>query len=72
MFSQRAYADATRESGKAIERLATGKQINRASDDPAGIMMVEGLKASAYVQKVASRPNADTALARLKSAAQGL
>jgi flagellin len=46
MFSQRAYTDATRENGKVMERLATGKQINRASDDPAGMITVESLKAS--------------------------
>ncbi len=46
LFSQRAYTDATRENGKVMERLATGKQINRASDDPAGMITVESLKAS--------------------------
>jgi len=46
LFSQRAYTDATRESNKSMERLATGKQINLASDDPAGTIAVESLKAS--------------------------
>ncbi|MDX2118116.1 MAG: flagellin [Planctomycetota bacterium] len=46
LFSARAFNDATREKTKTMERLATGKQINRASDDPAGTVAVESLKAS--------------------------
>jgi len=46
LFSARAYTDAARQRDKSMERLATGKQINRASDDPAGTVAVESLKAS--------------------------
>lgn len=35
---------ATREVNTSLERLATGKQINRASDDPAGMIAADGLR----------------------------
>jgi flagellin len=35
---------ATREVNTSLERLATGKQINRASDDPAGMVAADGLR----------------------------
>lgn len=39
----RHYNDATRSLHKSFERLATGKRINRASDDPAGLIASENL-----------------------------
>ncbi len=42
---QWALRAATRRVETSLERLATGKRINRASDDPAGMVAVESLKA---------------------------
>lgn len=39
-----ASRDATRLVNTSLERLATGKQINRASDDPAGMIAAENLR----------------------------
>jgi flagellin len=36
---------ASREMGKSMERLATARRINRASDDPSGLMAAESLSA---------------------------
>lgn len=38
------YAKITRAIGTNLERLSTGKRINRASDDPAGMVAVDQLK----------------------------
>ena len=40
-----ALREATRRVNTSFERLATGKRINRASDDPSGMVAVESLKA---------------------------
>lgn len=47
MMGQRALADSRRAMNTAIERLATGKRINRASDDPAGLVAATNLSAQA-------------------------
>lgn len=39
-----AYSKATRELNTSLERLSTGKRINRASDDPTGLISATGLK----------------------------
>jgi len=39
----RSASDARRAMNKSLERLATGKRINRASDDPSGMAAVTGL-----------------------------
>ncbi len=41
----RSASDARRAMERSLERLATGKRINRASDDPAGMVAVNGLAA---------------------------
>lgn len=43
MFGQRHLREAQSIINQAAERLATGKRINRAADDPAGMMAVERL-----------------------------
>src|SRR5688572_10251876 len=43
--AQRAYASYTRQLNSTLERLATGKQINRAADDPSGLQAVSQMKA---------------------------
>ncbi len=44
LIARGALARATRESNTAMERLATGKKLSRASDDPSGAMTVTDLK----------------------------
>lgn len=46
---RRALSRAQADANRSLERLATGKQINRASDDPAGMVAVENLKVSRTV-----------------------
>jgi flagellin len=46
-----AARDASRAVGTSLERLATGKRINRASDDPAGMMAAENLRLQERVLK---------------------
>lgn len=41
---RRALARAQADAGDSLERLATGKRINRASDDPSGLVAAENLK----------------------------
>jgi flagellin len=41
---RRALARAQSDAGDALERLATGKRINRASDDPSGLVAAEHLR----------------------------
>jgi flagellin len=40
----RSYRDSSRKTDKALERLSTGKRINRPSDDPAGFVTAESLR----------------------------
>lgn len=42
---RRALARAQADADRSLERLATGKRINRAEDDPSGLIAVENLKA---------------------------
>ena len=42
--AQSSLSYATRELGTSFERLSTGKQINRASDDPSGMVAGEQLE----------------------------
>lgn len=46
---RRALARAQSDAGDSLERLATGKRINRASDDPSGMVAVEKLKVNRTV-----------------------
>lgn len=41
---QRQYGNASSALAKSMERLSTGKQINRASDDPAGVVAIDPMK----------------------------
>jgi flagellin len=43
LIAQRAFNTATRDVQTSFERLATGKKINRASDDPSGMVSAEHL-----------------------------
>ena len=45
MRAQGAYASFSRQLNATLERLATGKQINRAADNPAGLAAVNHMKA---------------------------
>lgn len=45
LTSQRLLADHQRAIGQSLERLATGRRINRAADDPAGLIAADGLAA---------------------------
>lgn len=45
MMAARSVSDAHRATGRSLERLATGKRINRASDDPAGMVAVNEMAA---------------------------
>ncbi len=47
MMGQRALADSRRAMSTAMERLSTGKRINRASDDPSGMAAATNLSAQA-------------------------
>lgn len=47
MMGRRALAESQRAMHTALERLATGKRINRASDDPAGMAAVQNLSVQA-------------------------
>ncbi len=42
MVAGRSMRESERDVARSMERLATGKQINRASDDPAGMIAVNG------------------------------
>jgi flagellin len=44
MTGLRMYGEATNAANRALERLSTGKRINRASDDPAGAIAATNLK----------------------------
>lgn len=44
-MAARTVSDAQRATAKSLERLATGKRINRASDDPAGMVAVNEMSA---------------------------
>lgn len=44
---QRPHGSASVDVAKSMERLATGKRINRAADDPAGLVVVDPLKSRA-------------------------
>src|SRR5689334_23309343 len=46
------------EVGKSLERLSTGKQLNRASDDPSGLVSSENLKSDQ--RKVLAKIEANT------------
>ena len=41
---RRALARAQADAADSLERLATGKRINRASDDPSGLVAAEQLR----------------------------
>lgn len=43
-FGARQLGESQRALGSILERLASGKRINRAADDPSGLIAVEGLK----------------------------
>jgi len=45
----------TRELSNSFEKLSSGLRINKASDDPAGLAMAEGLRADAMLAAVAVR-----------------
>lgn len=45
MASNAAIARSTREVNESLTKLATGKRINRAADDPSGLMAVEAMSA---------------------------
>ncbi len=44
MIGLRMFSEASRAANRAMERLSTGKRINRASDDPAGAVAATNLK----------------------------
>jgi flagellin len=44
MRAHSSYASFTHQLGGTLERLATGKRINRAADDPAGLQVVDQMK----------------------------
>ncbi|MBU6412274.1 MAG: hypothetical protein KGS45_02270 [Planctomycetes bacterium] len=44
MIGLRMFSEASRAANRAMERLSTGKRINRASDDPAGAIAATNLK----------------------------
>jgi flagellin len=44
MRAHSSYASFTRQLGSTMERLATGKRINRGADDPAGLQVVDQMK----------------------------
>jgi flagellin len=44
LAAARMVGETTRAVGRSLERLATGKKINRASDDPAGMVAVNGME----------------------------
>ncbi|MEO1716522.1 MAG: flagellin [Planctomycetota bacterium] len=46
LFARSSYARATEIVGTSLERLATGKRINRGSDDPSGIIAADTLRAN--------------------------
>ncbi len=54
-----ALSSARNDLNKSMERLASGKRINRASDDAAGLAIAEALKSDAVVLKQANRNIAD-------------
>jgi flagellin len=45
----------TRELSNSFERLSSGLRINKASDDPAGLAMADGLRADAMLASVATQ-----------------
>lgn len=45
----------TRELSSSFERLSSGLRINKASDDPAGLAMADGLRADAMLASVATQ-----------------
>lgn len=66
----RHYNDATRSLHKSFERLATGKRINRASDDPAGLIASENLGSqSIAVRKEIDRLQRESIVAGAKEGA---
>ena len=61
MTAQRMFDINSRSIFKSLERLATGQRINRASDDPAGLISSENLRATLAVleSEVRSMQRAD-------------
>ncbi len=59
LSNQRNLGKATADVKKAGERLASGKRINRASDDPAGAAIAARLSADAQINTVAARNISD-------------
>ena len=57
--AQRAIAESREDMESAMERLSTGKRINKSSDDPAGIHQVMRLNVEIQGIKTASRNAAD-------------
>lgn len=47
LVGMRQYEQQTQAVNRSIERLATGKRINRAKDDPAGLIAADGMAARA-------------------------
>jgi flagellin len=45
-FARQAYRAATADLERSMERLATGQKLNRASDDPSGMMSAEQLRSN--------------------------
>lgn len=58
-------------AGKALERLCSGKRINRAADDPAGLAISEKMRAQIRGLQMASR-NAQDGLSMLQVAEGGV
>lgn len=58
-------------AGKALERLCSGKRINRAADDPAGLAISERMRAQIRGLQMASR-NAQDGLSMLQVAEGGV
>jgi flagellin len=64
--AQRALAASTKEMSIAMERLSSGKRINRASDDPAGFAIAERMTAQIRGLNMAAK-NASDGLSMLSA-----
>ncbi len=67
IVAQNGLLSATKNVGKAIERMSTGYRINHAADDAAGLMISEGLRSQARGAKVAMN-NAQSGINLLQTA----
>jgi flagellin len=69
--AQRALSESRAEMEKAMERLATGKRINSAADDAAGLAMVERMNSQIRGLTMATK-NANDGIALIKTAENAL